>query len=72
VQFTRFEFTPHQVSKFSGPDIPVVLRIGHPAYDHIALMPEQTRRLLCHDLKVLGTSSGIASRIAADPRNATD
>jgi hypothetical protein len=72
VQFTRFEFTPHQVSKFSAPDTPVVLRIGHPAYDHIVLLPEQTRRLICHDLKLLGTSSGIASRIDAYPRNATD
>ena len=56
VQFIHFEFTPDQVSRFSMPAAPVVLRIEHPAYDHVILMPELTRRLICRDLSAQGKS----------------
>jgi hypothetical protein len=56
VQFTHFEFTPRQVSRFCTPATPVVLRIEHPAYDHVVLMAEPTRRLICRDLSALGKS----------------
>jgi hypothetical protein len=67
VHFIRFEFTPGQVASFCRPDTSVILRIEHPACDHVALMPEHTRRLIRHDLSVPENSCGIASRIAAYP-----
>jgi hypothetical protein len=67
VHFIRFEFTPRQVAKFCMPGTRIVLRIEHPACDQVALMPEQTRRLIRRDLNVLEKSRGIASRIAAYP-----
>jgi hypothetical protein len=50
VQFTRFEFAPRQVSKFCMPGARVVLRMAHPAWEHVVLMTEETRRVVCRDL----------------------
>ena len=40
VQFVHFHFTPEQVAKFRKPGTRVVVAIEHPAYGHMAVMPE--------------------------------
>jgi len=49
VQFIHFPFTPEQVRKFRQSGIEVTLGVNHPAYGHIAILPEATRAALAQD-----------------------
>jgi hypothetical protein len=49
VQFIHFPFAPEQVRKFRQPGIEVTLGVNHPAYGHIAILPEATRAALAQD-----------------------
>ena len=50
IHFLRFPFSPAQAARFRTPDMRVVLGISHPAYGHLAIMPEETRAALAEDL----------------------
>ena len=49
VHFIHFPFNPAQSQRFRVPDTRVVVGIGHPAYGHMAIMPESTRAELAAD-----------------------
>ena len=49
VQFIHFPFTPVQIAAFRRAGARVVVAIGHPAYAHMAVMPERTRQALAED-----------------------
>jgi hypothetical protein len=49
VQFVHFPFTPAQISKFRQPGAQVIVGFGHPAYGHMAVMPEAVRESLAGD-----------------------
>jgi hypothetical protein len=49
VQFVHFPFTQAQVAAFSKPDTQVILGFQHPAYSHMAVLPEQVRAKLAGD-----------------------
>ena len=49
VQFLHFRFTPAQIAKFRTPGTQVVLGFRHPAYAHMAVMPEAVRAALAED-----------------------
>jgi hypothetical protein len=49
VQFVHFRFTPAQVAKFRKPGTRVIVAIEHPAYGHMAVMPEDVRAALAGD-----------------------
>ncbi len=50
VHFIRFRLTPSAVEAFGKAGTQVMLGITHPAYGHIALMPEPVREALAGDL----------------------
>ncbi|MBN9524597.1 MAG: DUF3501 family protein [Alphaproteobacteria bacterium] len=50
VHFLRFRLTPSAADAFRRPGTQVTLGITHPAYGHIALMPESVREALAADL----------------------
>lgn len=50
VHFIRFRLTPSAVDAFRQAGTQVTLGITHPAYGHIALMPEPVREVLAADL----------------------
>ncbi len=50
VHFLRFRLTPSAADAFRKPGTQVTLGITHPAYGHIALMPEAVRAALAADL----------------------
>ena len=50
IHFLRFPFGRAQVAAFRTPDARVLLGIDHPAYGHLAIMPEETRAALAEDL----------------------
>ena len=50
VQFLHFPFNDEQIAKFRSMEGEVQLRITHPAYHHIAVLSETTRRELARDL----------------------
>lgn len=50
VHFLRFRLTPSAADAFRRPGTQVTLGITHPAYGHIALMPEAVREALAADL----------------------
>lgn len=50
VHFIRFRLTPSAAEAFRRPGTQVTLGITHPAYGHIALMPEAVREALAGDL----------------------
>ena len=50
IHFLRFPFPPAAIARFRAPDARVVLGIEHPAYGHLAVMPEETRAALAEDL----------------------
>ena len=50
VQFLHFPFNDEQIAKFRSMEGEVQLRITHPAYHHIAVLSEATRRELARDL----------------------
>ena len=49
VHFMRFPFAPGQVDAFRAEGARVVLSIGHPAYAHMAVLPEPVRAALAAD-----------------------
>ena len=49
VQFLHFPFTTAQISKFRQPGAQVIVGFGHPAYGHMAVMPEAVRESLAGD-----------------------
>jgi len=50
VQFIHFPLTPAQVAKFKTPGSEIILGLNHPAYGHMALIPEAVRAELAKDL----------------------
>ena len=50
IHFLRFPFPPAEAAQFRTPGTRVVLGIEHPAYGHLAVMPEETRVALADDL----------------------
>lgn len=50
VQFVHFPFTDAQAAKFKTPGTRATLAIGHPTYEHAAVIPERTRAALSQDL----------------------
>jgi hypothetical protein len=50
VQFIHFRFTPKQVAAFRRPGTQLVVGFSHPAYAHMAVMPEAVRAALAEDL----------------------
>ena len=50
IHFLRFPFGRAQAAAFRTPDARVLLGIDHPAYGHLAIMPEETRAALAEDL----------------------
>ena len=49
VQFVHFPFTRAQIETFRRPGTEIVVSIGHPAYRHMAVMPEDVRAALAED-----------------------
>ena len=49
VQFVHFPFTPEQIAAFSKEGTQVILGFSHPAYSHMAVLPEQVRATLAAD-----------------------
>ena len=49
VQFIHFPFTRAQVDKFRAPGTEVMVGFKHPAYAHMAVLPETTRAALAED-----------------------
>ena len=50
IHFIRFPFPPAVAARFRTPGARVLLGIDHPAYGHLAIMPEETRAVLAEDL----------------------
>ena len=50
IHFLRFPFAPAEALKFRTAGARVRLGIEHPAYGHLAIMPEATRAALAEDL----------------------
>ena len=50
VQFLKFPLSAAQKEKFRDRAIPLMIGIDHPAYGHMATVPEATRRALSEDL----------------------
>jgi Protein of unknown function (DUF3501) len=49
VQFVHFPFTPQQILAFRAPDTEVTVAIAHPAYGHMAIMPQAMKQELAKD-----------------------
>ena len=49
VQFIHFPFTPAQIARFRQAGAQVVVGFAHPAYGHMAVMPEMVRAALAED-----------------------
>ena len=49
VQFVHFPFTAAQIAAFRQPGAQVVLGLEHPAYSHMAVLPEAVRAELAGD-----------------------
>ena len=50
IHFLRFPFSPADAARFRTTGTRVLLGIEHPAYGHLAVMPEETRAALADDL----------------------
>ncbi len=50
IHFLRFPFPPADAARFRTAGTRVLLGIEHPAYGHLAVMPEETRAALADDL----------------------
>ena len=50
IHFLRFPFQPATAAEFRTSGTRVLLGVGHPAYGHLAVMPEETRAALAEDL----------------------
>lgn len=49
VQFLHFPFTAGQKKAFAEPGTEITVAVGHPAYRHMAIMPEEVRATLAKD-----------------------
>lgn len=49
VQFVHFLFTKDQIAAFSKDGTQVILGFSHPAYSHMAVVPEAVRKTLASD-----------------------
>ncbi len=49
VQFVHFPFTQEQIAAFSKEGTQVILGFSHPAYSHMAVLPEAVRAALASD-----------------------
>ncbi|MEX2008904.1 MAG: DUF3501 family protein [Dongiaceae bacterium] len=49
VQFIHFPFTRAQVDKFRAPGAEIMVGFKHPAYAHMAVLPDETRAALAED-----------------------
>lgn len=49
VHFVHFRFTSEQIAAFRKDGAKVALQIMHPAYSHVAILPEATRKALALD-----------------------
>ena len=49
IHFLRFPFIPEQVATFRQAGTRIVLAVGHPAYGHMAVIPEDVREALAGD-----------------------
>ncbi len=49
VHFVHFPFTESQIAKFRDPSVRVTLAITHPAYGHLAIVPDDMRAALAGD-----------------------
>jgi len=49
VQFVHFPFAAPQIVKFSAPAMEVILAVTHPAYPHMAIMPQALKQALMVD-----------------------
>ena len=49
VQFIHFHLTEPQIAKFREPGARIVIGFRHPAYSHMAVMPEEMRLALAAD-----------------------
>ena len=50
IHFLRFPLRPAEAARFRTPGTRILLGIDHPAYGHLAVMPEETRAALAQDL----------------------
>lgn len=50
IHFLRFPFPTPEATRFRAPGARVVLACAHPAYGHMAVMPEEVRAALAQDL----------------------
>ena len=50
IHFLRFPFAPEAATQFRTPGTRVLLGVEHPAYGHLAVLPEETRAALAEDL----------------------
>ena len=50
VHFLHFAFTPEHAAAFRKPGAQVIVGIKHPAYGHMAMLPEEGRAMLAEDL----------------------
>lgn len=49
VHFVHFPFTDAQIAKFRDPSTRITLGITHPAYGHLAILPDGVRAALAED-----------------------
>ena len=49
VHFLHFPFQPAQIAAFRQPNARIIAAIEHPAYGHMAVLPEATREALAGD-----------------------
>ena len=49
VQFVHFPFTAAQIAAFRSPGSEIILGLSHPNYQHMAVLPEETRIALQTD-----------------------
>jgi hypothetical protein len=50
VHFLHFPFTPSQSAAFKRPGTQVIFAIGHPNYQHMAVLPDAVRQAIAQDL----------------------
>ena len=55
IHFLRFPFQAAEAAAFRTPGARVLLGVEHPAYGHLAVMPEETRAALAEDLDGSGS-----------------
>ena len=51
VHFLHFPFTPAQIDAFRKPGTQAIFTIGHPEYQHMAVLPETVREAVAQDFE---------------------